>query len=177
MPAQNPRVMIVLGIDPGLANTGFGVVRTQRDGRPTALDGGTIQTPPELPVERRLVLVAQRLRATLAEHDCDAMALEELYFGQNVRTAFAVGHSRGAAMLTAGEAGLPCFSYTPQQVKAAVCGNGRATKQQVMHMVSAQLSLAQAPASDHTADALAVAICHLNRAPFARALAAAGGAR
>lgn len=165
--------MIVLGIDPGLANTGFGVVE-RRGGRMVALDGGTIETSAGLASERRLALVAQRLRQVLAEHACDAMALEELYFGQNVRTAFAVGHARGVAMLTAGEAGLPCFSYTPQQVKAAVGGSGRASKEQVARMVAAQLSLAQPPASDHAADALAVAICHVNGAPLANALAAAG---
>jgi crossover junction endodeoxyribonuclease RuvC len=167
--------MIVLGIDPGLANTGYGVVARQ-GGRLVALDGGTIETSPGLARERRLALVAERLREVLAEHVCEAMALEELYFGQNVRTAFAVGHARGVAMLTAGEAGLPCFSYTPQQVKAAVCGSGRAPKEQVARMVGAQLSLAQPPASDHTADALAVAICHINGAPLANALTAATGA-
>jgi crossover junction endodeoxyribonuclease RuvC len=168
--------MIVLGIDPGLANTGFGVV-ARRSARLVALDGGTIETPAGLPTERRLTVVAQRLREILGEHKCDAMALEELYFGQNVRTAFAVGHGRGVAMLTAGEAGLPCFSYTPQQVKSAVCGSGRASKQQVARMVSALLSLPQAPARDHAADALAVAVCHLNGAPLAHALSAAGAAR
>jgi crossover junction endodeoxyribonuclease RuvC len=168
--------MIVLGIDPGLANTGYGVV-AHRGGRLVALDGGTIETAAGRPIEQRLTLVAERLRGIVAEHDCEAVALEELYFGQNVRSAFGVGHARGVAMLTAGEAGLPCFSYTPQQVKAAVCGSGRAPKDQVARMVAAQLSLAQSPASDHAADALAVAICHLNAAPLANALASAGTAR
>ena len=168
--------MIVLGIDPGLANTGYGVV-ARRAGRLVALDGGTIETSAGLAVERRLALVAQRLREVLAEHECEAMALEELYFGQNARSAFAVGHARGVAMLTAGEAGLPCSSYTPQQVKAAVCGSGRAPKEQVARMVAANLSLPAPPASDHAADALAVAICHLNGAPLASALAAAGAVR
>lgn len=167
--------MVVLGIDPGLANTGYGVV-ARRAGRLVALEGGTIETPAGLADERRLALVAARLRAILGEHECDAMALEELYFGQNVRTAFAVGHARGVAMLAAGEAGLPCFSYTPQRVKSAVCGNGRASKEQVTRMVIAHLSLARPPASDHAADALAVAICHLNGAPLAAALSAAGAA-
>lgn len=168
--------MIVLGIDPGLANTGYGVV-TRRGGRLVALDGGTIETSAALAGERRLVVVAQRLREIVAEHGCGAMAIEELYFGQNVRTAFAVGQARGVAMLTAGEAGLSCFSYTPQQVKSAVCGSGRASKEQVARMVGAQLSLAEPPASDHAADALAVAICHLNGAPLADALLAAGASR
>lgn len=168
--------MIVLGIDPGLANTGYGVV-DRRGGRLAALDGGTIETSSELPTERRLALVAERVRALLDEHDCDAVALEQLYFGQNVRTAFAVGHARGVAMLAAGERGVPCFSYTPQQVKGAVCGSGRASKDQVARMVTVQLALQSVPPSDHAADALAVAICHLNGAPLAGALAAAGAAR
>jgi crossover junction endodeoxyribonuclease RuvC len=165
--------MTVLGIDPGLANTGFGVV-DKRDGRMVALDGGTIETSSELAAEQRLVLLAERLRTVLVEHRCEAMALEELYFGQNARSAFAVGHARGAAMLVAGEAGVPCYSYTPQRVKAAVCGNGRAPKEQVMRMVAVQLALASVPSSDHAADALAVAICHLNGTPMADALLVAG---
>jgi crossover junction endodeoxyribonuclease RuvC len=165
--------VIVLGIDPGLANTGFGVV-ARDGGRLVALDGGTIETAPGLATERRLALVAGRIREILLTHACDAMALEQIYFGQNVRTAFAVGHARGAAMVVAGEHDLPCFSYTPQQVKAAVCGSGRAAKRQVARMVQAQLSLDGRPSSDHAADALAVAICHINGAPLARALTAAG---
>ncbi len=101
------------------------------------------------------------------------MALEELYFGQNVRTAFAVGQARGVVMLAAGRHGLPCSGYTPQQVKAAVCGNGRAGKDQVARMVQALLGLPEPPHPDHAADALAVAVCHANGAPLARALAGA----
>src|SRR5271165_4142915 len=132
--AESPSV-IVLGIDPGLANTGYGVV-AQRDGRLVALD--------------------------------------ELYFGQNVRTAFAVGQARGVAMLAAGQRGVPCSSYTPQQVKGAVCGNGRVGKDQVARMVKVLLGLVEEPRPDHAADALAVAICHANGAPRSLALAQAG---
>jgi crossover junction endodeoxyribonuclease RuvC len=164
--------MIVLGIDPGLANTGYGVVR-RRDGRLAALDGGVIETPAGLPLERRLADVHDAIAALLDEHAPDAVAIEELYFGQNVRTAFAVGHARGAAMLAAGRRGVPCASYTPQQVKAAVCGSGRAEKGQVARMVQALLGLAELPTPDHASDALAVAMCHANRAPLAEALAAA----
>ena len=103
------------------------------------------------------------------------MALEELYFGQNVKTAFAVGHGRGVAMLAAGQRGMPCESYTPQQVKGAVCGNGRADKEQVARMVQALLALPEAPTPDHAADALAVAICHANCAPLSGALAGVAG--
>jgi crossover junction endodeoxyribonuclease RuvC len=167
--------VIVLGIDPGLANTGYGVV-ARRDGRLLALDGGTIQTPPDLPLERRLADVHAAVDALLAEHQPAGLALEELYFGQNVRTAFAVGQARGAIMLAAGQRRVPCASYTPQAVKGAVCGNGRAAKEQVARMVAALLSLPAPPTPDHAADALAVAVCHLNRAPLARALAGAGAA-
>jgi len=112
------------------------------------------------------------VRELLDEYGCDAVALEQLYFGQNVRTAFAVGHARGAAMLAAGERGVPCYSYTPQRVKSAVCGSGRADKDQVARMVQALLHLPELPTPDHASDALAVAICHLNAAPLAHALAA-----
>jgi crossover junction endodeoxyribonuclease RuvC len=169
-----PRWMIVLGLDPGLANTGYGVV--VRDGaRLTALDGGVIETPAGLATERRLSTIAGRIRELLAEHNCQTMALEELYFGQNARTAFAVGHARGVMMLCAGEHGVPCFSYTPQQVKSAVCGHGRAGKEQVARMVQTLLALPAMPAKDHASDALAVAICHVNGTPLADAVARATG--
>ncbi len=164
--------MIVLGIDPGLANTGYGVV-THDGSRLVALDGGVIETPPALATERRLASIGVRVREILARHDCDAMALEELYFGQNAHSAFAVGQARGVTMGAAGERGLPCFSYTPQRVKAAVCGNGRAPKDQVARMVQALLGLEEPPASDHASDAFAVAICHVNGAPLLDALARA----
>jgi crossover junction endodeoxyribonuclease RuvC len=163
--------MIVLGIDPGLANTGYGVV-ARRGGRLVALDGGVVQTHPPANVEQRLGELHEALTALLLEHAPTAMALETLYFGQNVRTAFAVGQARGVAMLCAGQRGIECFSYTPQQVKGAVCGNGRANKDQVGRMVAALLALPDEPVSDHAADALAVAICHANHAPLSHALAA-----
>jgi crossover junction endodeoxyribonuclease RuvC len=166
--------VIVLGIDPGLANTGYGVVKSSA-GRLVALDGGMIETPAGAPQEQRLANIHSAVDALLVEHEPDALALEQLYFGQNVRTAFAVGHGRGAAMLAAGQRGIACTSYTPQQVKAAVCGNGRADKDQVARMVQALLALPQAPTPDHAADALAVAICHANCAPLSNALAGAVG--
>ncbi len=178
MPRRRPAVgaesqaMIVLGIDPGLANTGYGVV-TRRGGRLVALDGGTIETLAGVPRERRLADIHEAIDALLAEHAPQAMALEELYFGQNVRTAFAVGHARGAVMLAAGQRGVECTSYTPQKIKGAVCGNGRAEKDQVARMVQTLLGLAEEPRPDHAADALAVAICHINCAPLSLALAGA----
>jgi crossover junction endodeoxyribonuclease RuvC len=165
--------VIVLGIDPGLANTGYGVV-ARRGGRLVALDGGVIQTRAGVAHERRLTEIHSALAQLIEEHQPDGMALEELYFGKNVRTAFAVGQARGVAMLAAGQHGLACASYTPQQVKGAVCGSGRAEKDQVGRMVKALLGLAEEPRPDHAADALAVAICHANCAPLSHALAAVG---
>jgi crossover junction endodeoxyribonuclease RuvC len=166
--------VIVLGIDPGLANTGYGVV-VRRGGRLLALDGGVIETAAGLAHERRLADIHSAVAALLEEHEPDAVALEDLYFGQNVRTAFAVGQARGVVMLAAGQRGLPCTGYTPQQVKSAVCGSGRAQKDQVARMVQALLGLAEEPRPDHAADALAVAVCHANSAPFTAALAGALG--
>ena len=103
----------------------------------------------------------------------DAIAIEELYFGANVRTAFAVGQARGVVLLAAGQRGVPSRSYTPQQVKGAVCGHGRAGKDQVSRMVARLLDLPTPPSPDHAADALAVAICEVNRAPLAHAVAGA----
>ena len=162
--------MIVLGIDPGLANTGYGVV-ARRDGRAVALDGGVIETSAALAPERRLAEIHEAIDALIGEHEPDAVALEELYFGANARSAFAVGQARGVVMLAAGRRGVPCEGYTPQQVKGAVCGSGRAGKEQVARMVAALLALPEPPRPDHAADALAVAVCHLNRAPLAAALA------
>jgi crossover junction endodeoxyribonuclease RuvC len=109
--------------------------------------------------------------ALIDEHRPSALAVEDIFFGHNARTAFSVGQARGAVLLSAGAAGVPCFSYTPQAVKQAVCGTGRAAKQQVQRMVGSLLSLAAPPEEDHAADALAVAICHANRAALRRALA------
>ena len=165
--------MIVLGIDPGTANTGFGVVASRR-GRTVALDGGVIETAAGLPLERRLAAIHARVSELIAEHAPVAVAIEDLYFGANARTAFAVGQARGVVLLAAGQVGVECFSYTPQQVKAAVCGSGRAGKDQVSRMVTALLALPAEPQRDHASDALAVAICHANHAPLRSALAGAG---
>jgi crossover junction endodeoxyribonuclease RuvC len=162
--------MLVLGIDPGTANTGYGVVRSVGS-RLQAVAQGVIQTRAGTPLERRLADIHQRVGDLLDEHQPGAMAIEELYFGANARTAFAVGQARGVVLLAAGQRGVPSRSYTPQQVKGAVCGNGRAAKDQVARMVARLLELAAAPTPDHTSDALAVAICDLNRSPLARAVA------
>jgi crossover junction endodeoxyribonuclease RuvC len=161
-----------LGIDPGTANTGYGVVASRR-GRTVALDGGVIETAAGLPLERRLAAIHARVGELIAEHAPVAVAIEDLYFGANARSAMQVGQARGVVLLAAGQAGLPCSSYTPQQIKNAVCGSGRADKQQVQQMVQRLLALTELPRPDHAADALAVAICHANRAPLAAAMVTA----
>jgi crossover junction endodeoxyribonuclease RuvC len=165
--------VIVLGIDPGTASTGYGVVRSL-SGELAALDGGVISTEPGLPLENRLVAIHDRLSALIEAHRPEAVALEDLYFGENVGSAFAVGQARGVALLAAGAREVPCFHYTPQQVKGAVCDSGAAGKEQVQHMVKILLRLPELPRPDHAADALAVAICHAARAPLARAVSLAG---
>jgi crossover junction endodeoxyribonuclease RuvC len=162
--------MLVLGIDPGTASTGYGVVRGMGT-RLYPVTEGMIQTRPDVPLERRLADIHERVGELLDEHQPEVLAIEQLYFGANVRTAFAVGQARGVVLLAAGQRGVPTRSYTPQQVKAAVCGNGRADKDQVARMVSRLLGLGGAAMPDHTTDALAVAICELNRAPLAHAVA------
>lgn len=159
--------MVVMGIDPGIANTGFGIVRVAGSGM-TAIDGGVIDTPSDLAPERRLARIHDALAELLAWHEPAALALEELYFGKNVRSAIGVGQARGVAMLAAAKRGVPCFDYTPQVVKMAVCGTGSAAKGQVQRMVASLLRLPRPPASDHAADALAVAICHASHAPLAQ---------
>jgi crossover junction endodeoxyribonuclease RuvC len=162
-------MVVVLGIDPGTAYTGFGVV-VSRGSTLGALDGGTIDTKAGVPLERRLVHIHERVLELIDEHKPEAVAIEQLYFGQNVRTAQAVGQARGVVLLAGGQAGIPCFSYNPQQIKQAVCGSGAAAKDQVQRMVGALLALPEIPKPDHAADALAVAICHANGAALRAAV-------
>ena len=172
MGAESVRMVVVMGIDPGVANTGFGVVRVA-GGQISAIDGGVIEVPPGDPAETRLARIHTELEGLIGWHEPAAIALEDLYFGKNVRSAIAVGQARGVVMLAAANHDVPCFDYTPQEVKMAVCGSGAADKAQVQHMVGALLRLPQRPRSDHAADALAVAICH---AGHLRAPTAAGAA-
>lgn len=156
-------MVIVLGIDPGTQNTGYGVVYA-RGQRLAALDGGVIETPSHLPLEKRLARIHAAVNDLIKEHQPTAMAIEDLFFGQNARSAFSVGQARGVVMLSGGMHGVPCYSYTPQAVKQAVCGSGSADKAQVQRMVGALLQLPEIPKPDHAADALAVGICHANGA-------------
>ena len=168
--------MIVIGIDPGMANTGFGVVRTAGE-RIVALDGGVIDTGADQPVEKRLAKLHSAIGELIRWHEPKAMALEDLFFNRNVASALSVGQARGVAMLAAAEQGLPCFDYTPQAVKKAVCGSGSADKGQIQRMVASLLGLPEPPAPDHAADAFAVAICHAGTAGSRRAAAHIGRPR
>jgi crossover junction endodeoxyribonuclease RuvC len=155
--------VIVIGIDPGIANTGFGVVRTSGE-RMVALDGGVIEIPSTLSSEQRLVRLNDSLGELIRWHEPKAMALEELFFGKNVASAVSVGEARGVTLLAAARHAVPCFDYTPQAVKKAVCGSGSADKGQVQRMVASLLGLPGPPTPDHAADAFAVAICHAGTA-------------
>jgi crossover junction endodeoxyribonuclease RuvC len=168
--------VIVIGIDPGTANTGFGVVRTSGE-RMVALDGGVIETPSDLPAEQRLSRLHDSLGELLRWHEPRAMALEDLFFGKNVASALSVGEARGVAMLAAAKQQLACFDYTPQAVKKAVCGSGSADKGQVQRMVANLLGLPEPPAPDHAADAFAVAICHAGTAAAREAVSRFGRPR
>jgi crossover junction endodeoxyribonuclease RuvC len=163
-------MVVVLGIDPGTAHTGYGVVLAHGSTL-AALDGGVLRTEADEPLEQRLAEIHARVCELIERHEPEAVAVEDLFFGQNARSAFGVGQARGVTLLAAGQAGIPCFSYTPQAVKQAVCGNGRAQKDQVQRMVGALLRLPKPPEPDHAADALAVAICHANGAVLKAALA------
>ncbi|HWO15821.1 MAG TPA: crossover junction endodeoxyribonuclease RuvC [Solirubrobacterales bacterium] len=152
-------MQVVMGIDPGAANLGFGVVRVEGN-HMVALDGGVVETTPELPMERRLERIHAALSELLEWHEPKAVAIEDLYFGKNVHSAMNVGRASGVAMLAAAQRGVSCFTYTPQAIKMAVCGSGGAGKDQVQRMVGTLLGLPEPPTPDHAADALAVAICH-----------------
>src|SRR5512133_2547487 len=162
--------MRVLGVDPGLGRCGWAVLEG-RGGRVVAAGYGTVHTD-GVQVAPRLAALAARLRQVLAAHRPEALAIERLFFNANVRTAMTVGQASGVVLLLAAEHGLEVSAYTPPQVKQAVTGSGSAPKEQVGYMVKALLGLAAAPTPADTADALAVALCHLNHA----GLAGVGGA-
>ena len=164
--------MIVLGIDPGIANTGYGIVAGSGS-RLQVLAYGVIETAAAAATERRLAEIHSDVTELIGRFEVEAVSVEDLYFGANVVSAMAVGQARGVVLLASGQQGIPVNAYTPQQVKAAVCGSGRADKEQVSRMVARLLGMSAPPKPDHAADALAVALCELNRAPLAGAIAGA----
>jgi crossover junction endodeoxyribonuclease RuvC len=158
--------MIVLGVDPGTAATGYGIV--ERSGnRLRMIDFGCLETTPAQALSVRLMEIHRAMSELIEEHRPQLLGVERLFFNRNVQTAFAVGQARGVVLLAAAQAGLPVFEYGPHEVKMAVTGYGRADKGQVQRMVQAVLGLEKLPRPDDAADALAVAICtaHAQRLP------------
>lgn len=159
--------MKVLGIDPGTASCGFGLVE-ERDGRVRRVEAGCWKTRPRERIELRLHVIFEGITELIRIHEPDAVAIEESYVGADPRIALSVGQARGAALVAAASAGVPCAEYAPARVKQSVCGYGRADKGQVQRMVRTILALQADPPSTHEADALAVAICHALMSPLAR---------
>lgn len=156
--------MKILGIDPGTATTGFGVVET--DGyKHSFVDAGVIATPAKQALELRLETIFDDLTELINNHQPDYCAVEQLFFAQNVTTAMSVSHARGVILLAIIKAGLDHSEYTPLQIKQALTGYGRADKQQIQEMVRVMLNMKSIPKPDDAADALAVAICHANSTP------------
>jgi crossover junction endodeoxyribonuclease RuvC len=153
---------LALGIDPGTATTGYGLVRLMRDGELVAVKYGVILTPKDATPPARLEMIYDQLSNLLREFKPETAAVEKLFFSRNVTTALAVGQARGVVMLALQKAGIEAFEYTPKEIKNAVAGYGGAEKRQVQEMVRALLQLDSIPKPDDAADALAVAITHLN---------------
>ncbi len=151
--------MLVLGLDPGLATVGYGLVADEGQGL-VAKAYGTFCTLPEQPIAQRLLTISEELKELITRYPPDAAAVEELFFSKNARTAMKVGEGRGALLLTLGAAKIPIAEYTPMQIKQAVTGHGGADKLQVQYMVRALLGLRETPQPDDAADALATAICY-----------------
>ena len=160
--------MLVIGIDPGTAITGYGFVRENPDGTLTVVDYGVIQTPTDLEMPQRLLQLYRELKNLMLLHRPDSGAVEKLFFQKNVRTAISVGQGRGVAILALAEAGVQIREYTPLEIKQSVAGYGGADKNQVQYMVKALLALDEIPQPDDAADALAVAVCHIHSARFNR---------
>lgn len=158
--------MLVVGIDPGTAITGFGVVRQTNNDHLQAVAYGVINTDAGLGLEKRLDQIFTQLESLLMLHRPNCAAVEQLFFSKNVKTALAVGQARGVALLALTRSGLPVAEYTPMQIKQAVVGYGGADKNQVQQMVRVLLDLPEIPQPDDAADALAVAICHLHTLQF-----------
>lgn len=155
--------MVIIGIDPGYAIVGYGIVKYEGN-RFTPLKYGAVTTPADLPFVKRLDIIFEELGKLFSEYKIDAMSIEKLFFNTNTTTAIDVAQARGVIVLSAERAGIPVFEYTPLQVKQSVTGYGRAEKKQIMEMTRMLLRLEKVPKPDDTADALALAICHAHSA-------------
>jgi crossover junction endodeoxyribonuclease RuvC len=153
--------MIILGVDPGTATTGYGIIRKEGQ-RHSLIKYGCILTPAKTPLSDRLVSIFDELSEIIDEYKPEQIAVEELFFAANSKTAIAVGQARGVILLAGKKKGLPVFEYTPLEVKMALTGYGRADKNQIQQMVKTLISLGEIPKPDDAADALAIAICHAN---------------
>ncbi|MCG8500991.1 MAG: crossover junction endodeoxyribonuclease RuvC [Firmicutes bacterium] len=157
--------MIILGIDPGIAIVGYGIINYEGN-KFSVIDYGAITTPAGVPLPKRLKMLYEDMSRLIGMYKPDVISIEELFFNTNVKTAITVGHGRGVAVLAGANAGLEVFEYTPLQVKQAVVGYGRAQKAQIQQMVKAILCLDKIPKPDDVADALAVAVCHAHSHRF-----------
>lgn len=155
--------MVILGIDPGVATIGFGLIDATRS-QNKLLQYGVITTPPGIPLSNRLLQISNDMEELIRTFQPDEMAVEELFFSKNITTGIAVAHGRGVILLSAEKLGVPVFEYTPMQVKQAVVGYGKAEKKQVMAMTKRLLNMREIPRPDDAADALALAICHARSA-------------
>jgi len=152
--------MVIMGVDPGTAITGYGVVQRESATKFTVLGYGAIVTPSELPMEQRLGRIYAEMMRLIEEYRPQCLAVEQLFFNTNVTTALTVGQARGVVLLAGAHSNLEVAEYTPLQVKQAVTGQGRATKEQVGYMVRMLLGLREVPRPDDVADALAIGLCH-----------------
>ena len=158
--------MIVLGVDPGTAVTGYGVV-ARSGGAVSLVECGVIRTEAAMPLPQRLRILYEGVGEVLSRHKVDAVAVEGVFYAKNVRTSIVLGHARGAILLAATMRDLPVSEYSPAEIKSAVAGTGRATKEQVQFMVQRLLRLKEPPRPNDAADGVAVALCHCNAFHFA----------
>ena len=156
----------ILGIDPGLANTGWGVV-SQRGARFECLAYGCVSTSPSMPLAQRLAKIHEQIGAVIERYGPTCVGIETVWFGQNITAAFATGQARGAALVACAQAGMEVGEFSPKQIKLAVVGEGGADKAQVQYMVKQLLALSDVPRPDHAADALAAALCYTTHEGFA----------
>jgi crossover junction endodeoxyribonuclease RuvC len=157
--------VIIIGVDPGLANTGYGVINAE-DHTLVPLSHDCIVTSADTPFPERLLEIFNQFSSVLREYRPDVCAVESIFFAKNAKSAFQVGHARGVCIVAAAREGIPVFEYTPLQIKKALVGVGRAEKAQVHYMIKIILGLKQLPGPEHVSDALAVAVCHANSSKF-----------
>lgn len=165
MPDDRRNVPVILGIDPGTARLGYGVI--EGGIKPALLDAGVVETWPDQDMPGRLVTLYESVQELLQEFRPDRLAVEKLFFARNVTTAIAVGQARGVVLLAAAQANVPVAEYSPSEIKHAIAGYGKADKPQMQEMVRLILNLRSVPQPDDAADALAVAICDAQTTPFA----------